>query len=287
MKNIQIDTEAFIVLRELIGNTGTTLDEFFKTYEKGLNESGKSFDDMYDGFKNIQGLFRTTGITFDLPDMEGMFVFNMAPLGKAVSMLYNYKMTWEEISKTKFMTDEEIAKVKEIISILAGHGYDIEDLAKYFGFMKDSLSEVKTLGNLIGDLFKSIGDDIASTMADSFAEMALSGRVAMQELESYNKGLTNDFRTSAEIREDASANMWNNILLDTARAVIEFGIKMLAMAGMILIADAISGGTLIPLIKGTAGAADLASNFANFIFDIFGVFYYPFNYFSWKRVYIT
>ena len=269
MKNIQIDTEAFIVLRKLIGNTGTTLDEFFKTYEKGLNESGKSFDDMYDGFKNAQGLFRTTGMKFDLPDMVKIFDIPTGDLEDVVLLMYKYQKSLEQVAKIKLWNPEQLEKMKEAFAIAAGQGVDLNKWAEFFGLIPD---EVEKMGGELTSLFKNIGNSIASTMASSFAEIILSGRVAMQELEKYNKGLTNSYRTSAEIQEDAWSNMWNNILTDTLRAVGEMLIKYALLTAGLLILDAISGGMLGIALGATDGVGkdgEVISKGWQFLADLF------------------
>jgi len=106
-------------------------------------------------------------------------------------------------------------------------------------------------------------------MANSFSEIILSGRVAMQELEKYNKGLTNTFRTQAEIQQDAWANMWNNILVNTISMVAEMAIQFALLAAALIVANIATGGMLAGFLSGTE-AIEGASKFAKFLFDLFG-----------------
>jgi hypothetical protein len=141
------------------------------------------------------------------------------------------------------------------LDLLSGYSDDISGL----------ISQTQTFGNQIVNEFASIGDGISSIMTNSFSEIFLSGRVAMQELEKYNKGLTNDFRTAAEIREDSWSNMWNNILTDTTRALLGILIKYTILTAALLALDAISGG----LLRGAINVSESVGGFWGGMADFF------------------
>lgn len=142
---------------------------------------------------------------------------------------------------------------------------EMDYLSGYTEEVESAIGKTKELGNeLIGE-FQTIGESISSTLANSFTEIILSGRVAMQELEKYNKGLTNDFRTAAEIREDAWANMWNNILADTVRALLEIAIKYTLLTAALIALDTISGG----LLRGALGVSESVGGFWGGMADFF------------------
>ena len=282
MKNIQIDTEAFIVLRELIGNTGTTLDEFFKTYEKGLKDSGKSiatFGEMYDAFKNAQGLFRTTGIKFDLPDMVKIFDIPTGDLEDVVLLMYKYKKSLEQVAKIKLWNPEQLEKMKEAFSIAAGQGADLNKWAEYFGLMDtgfDSANDsaenliytVKELGNQISRVADLISDDFNT----AFADVILAGKTAKDELQKYNEGLADSFRSKDEIIKESWSDMWDRML----RTVIEnVGIVVLEVGlitAAILAGDALTGGAVSTALSslGTIGKlGDMALKFAGLLEGLF------------------
>lgn len=232
--------------------------------ESTADVSNNVFKQLYDDYKKLYDSF--SGMNLEIAGVVGI---NTSDLERIISLMYEYKFTMEDIKKLSELEGFDYESLEQLLKLLSEKGYDIEALAQYFRLIKEEMSEINGMASEMANVFKSIGQEISSTMAESFTEMVMSGRIAMQELESYNKGLTNNFRTAAEIREASWENMWNNILIDTTQAVIEFGIQVALMAGALLLANAITGGALIPLIKAGEGVVNAASALTKFMYEMF------------------
>ena len=263
--NIDTDTlqEAGDKIYEM---TGKTFPEFIKMMLE-VKDTDKTFDGLISDIRMLDSL-TSQGLDFKLPMLK-TFGIDTSSIENVVEMLKKYNMSWEQIIKTGKYSEGQIGAIKLALDFLNSEGYDTEKLAEYFNIMQKGLLNTKTFANELASSFSSIGNSISSTMADSFAEIVLSGRVAMQELEKYNKGLTNDFRTKAEIQEDAWANMWNNILVNTISMVAEMAIQFALLAAALIVANIATGGMLAGFLSGTE-AIKGASKFAEFLFDLFG-----------------
>ena len=269
------------------------LDGLLKNMD--LNGAYKKIQNLYDAWSvwNFKVTDETMKI-FDVPIDKIKEVFNAASkLNIPIKDLANYdlsgilkidKREYEAIIKllsemgygyAEIITYGEKLKNIEWLDTNARIGLNVE-IAKKAGLageldfidydeIENQINSIITLGDELAKSFEQVANSISATMANSFTEILLAGRVANQELEKYNKGLTNNFRTAAEIREDAWANMWNNILADTVRALLEIAIKYTILTGALMALDAISGG----LLRGALGVSESVGGFWGGMADFF------------------
>lgn len=222
------------------------------------------FDKLGISLKDFESILQRLGIQKDSTLSEilsWLENFNKEANGTSEQIEYMNKSFKDLIST---MNSMELRSGIGISVFLEKQG-EMDILSGYSDNLDNLVSKTHTFGQQISQEFASIGDSISSTFADSFTEMILSGRTAMQELESYNKGLTNNFRTAAEIREEAWGNMWNNILLDTARALLEIAIKYTLLTGALMALDALSGG----LLRGALSVSESVGGFWGGVADFF------------------
>ena len=225
-------------------------DEFVKTIEKDVNPAKIDLTDL-EKLVNAVGKASNIG-NLDFSFIESLSEIDVTSLEDAVRLVGKWGVSLGQATENGIYTKEQAEALAEAFAKLEEKGISLEKLKIHFG-LGDAIEDAETFGESISREFVSIGSSISGTMANSFAEIALSGRVAMQELEKYNKGLTNTFRTQAEIQQDAWANMWNNILVDTVSAIAEMLIKYGLLTLGLIVLNLLSGGMLSIALGATNG----------------------------------
>ena len=127
---------------------------------------------------------------FDVtPDMIENFDIDLSLLGELDKWLKILKIDWEDLTAQDFsgVFDLDAVALQSALNKFDEMGLSLEDLLLLLKDVKDKTKEASKsfegFGRQISLLFSDIGNSISSTMANSFAEIVLSGRVAMQELE--------------------------------------------------------------------------------------------------------
>ena len=269
------DMKVFLDILKSTGNEDKTLqgiikwiDEFYKTADKSENR----IKDLYDNFNMIKDLI-SQGMTFDIEMIDTVFDIDTDMLEKAIVLIHKYEMNLSEVGNTLSLTEDESKALSEVFQILANSGYGIKALAEYFGLVEDKIvvidSRISVLANKIRNLFYDLGNDISQQMSNSFTEILMAWKVASDELDKYNNGLSNSFRTVSEIQKESWSDMWASILRNTIQTVMQMLIQITLLTAAIIAANVITGGAFGALITEATKLSE-ASNFAKFIYSLFG-----------------
>ena len=254
LDNVDIDAIGF---RNKIG-TGVIGDVL------GLDNLRISLDNAKDAFDDL-GI---SDITKEMLELQGINFNNFETALKRIDIAGISLGQISEYDLSTFGID--VVELEAILEILKQFGINLDNFNNNTDKTKEKISKTTEAVRVMGDTFGDIARDISQSMSSAFADMLLSGRTAMQELEDYNNYLSNSFRTKEEIMQQSWADMWDNILRNTIQAVTSIVLEIALIWAAIKIGDLLTKGAVSNLINGTTAIGEGASKFAEFIYALVG-----------------